>query len=122
MFSRPHVANRFGMDSSNHGLVKVHIYESVAVECAGMGAGTSACCFHLSQSALSYVKRRVHTGQSLLTGNSVDVHLGHTRKVLQRGNISQYEETNSSSLEEPNISTCLPRFFWRSRLHCDIDP
>ena len=81
------------MGRSNHELVKVHIYESVAIECAETVAGTRAHFFSTPLSALSYVKRREECtqDQSLSTGNSMDFHLGCTGKVLQRGNISQYE-------------------------------
>lgn len=39
------MANRFGMGRSNHGLVKLPMYESMAVECAGTVAGTHAHFF-----------------------------------------------------------------------------
>lgn len=77
------------MGRSNHGLGKVHIYESVAVEGAGTG---TMFFFHPSQSALSYVKRRAHTGPKPLSREQHG-HLGCTRKV-PRGSISQYEQTN----------------------------
>lgn len=57
--------------------------------------------------------------QSLLTGNSMDVHLGCSRKVLRE---AAFELNKLTLFEKLSINMCLSRFSWRFRLCCVTDP